>query len=142
MKTLGSILLMVFISATLQGQHLQKHQWKQRLILLVADTEKSSPLQQQLDLLKAYDTSLQERKIVIYRVFPNGYYRGLHSKELIVDRTLYSNLHTTSNHFELVLKGLDGATKMQESKVIDPTLIFQLIDRMPMRKQELRNTQD
>ena len=38
-----------------------------------------------------------------------------------------------------MLIGLDGGCKLESNKVVSATQIFDQIDQMPMRQQELRN---
>ena len=40
--------------------------------------------------------------------------------------------------FAVVLLGKDGGVKRNDSKPIDPTVLFKTIDTMPMRRQEMR----
>ncbi len=40
--------------------------------------------------------------------------------------------------FAVVLIGKDGGVKRKETKPIDPNVLFETIDTMPMRRQEMR----
>ena len=52
---------------------------------------------------------------------------------------LYKKYNTTKNPFKIILIGLDGTIKLEENQVIAPSNIFNKIDQMPMRKQELKD---
>ena len=61
-------------------------------------------------------------------------------KEEVLDRRIR---FVTSNNpgnedFKLVLLGLDGLPKWEQNFFTDFQKIFQLIDKMPMRKEELK----
>jgi hypothetical protein len=43
-----------------------------------------------------------------------------------------------NSEFEVKLIGLDGSVKNKETAVINPQKVFDLIDSMPMRRQELK----
>lgn len=46
---------------------------------------------------------------------------------------------TTKQGFSIVLIGLDGGEKYKSNTVEKPDVFLNLIDTMPMRRQELRN---
>ncbi|MEM9823617.1 MAG: DUF4174 domain-containing protein [Bacteroidota bacterium] len=46
--------------------------------------------------------------------------------------------HQSKAPFEVLLLGLDGGVKLQQPEVLSCTELFAIIDRMPMRRQELR----
>ena len=41
--------------------------------------------------------------------------------------------------FKLVLVGKDGGVKLEQDAVLAPEELFAVIDRMPMRRNEMRN---
>jgi hypothetical protein len=47
-------------------------------------------------------------------------------------------LGITPGSFAVVLIGKDGGVKRKDSKPIDPKVLFETIDTMPMRRQEMR----
>jgi len=42
------------------------------------------------------------------------------------------------NQFTIILIGLDGGEKLRQTKPLDTTTLFAIIDGMPMRRQELK----
>ena len=52
-------------------QDLSKHQWKDRLVLIIAE-EKTEKFQQQLTELQKHQQGLNERKLVIYQILPEN----------------------------------------------------------------------
>ena len=102
------------------GQDLSEYRWKNRLVILVG-TE-SNP--EQLKLLKNTEKQLQERDILVLEKTPN-------SKHL-------KPLGITNNFEGVLLIGKDGGIKLQHPFVVEPQVIFDLVDSMPMRKSEMR----
>jgi hypothetical protein len=48
-------------------------------------------------------------------------------------------IHEKITGFNVVLIGLDGGKKFNSNTVEEANMFFNLIDKMPMRRQELRN---
>ena len=102
------------------GQDLSEYRWKNRLIILVA--RKTNP--EQLKLLKETEKQLRERDILVLEKTPNN-------KDL-------KPLGITNNFEGILLIGKDGGIKLQRPFVVEPQVIFDLVDSMPMRKSEIR----
>lgn len=102
------------------GQDLAEYRWKNRLIILVG-TESNT---EQLKLLKNTEKQLQERDILVLEKTPNN--RDL------------KPLGITKNFEGVLLIGKDGDIKLQRPFVVEPQVIFDLVDSMPMRKSEMR----
>lgn len=52
------------------------------------------------------------------------------------------NREETSENFSISLFGLDGGKKFSSTEIVESNVIFNLVDSMPMRRQELRNKQN
>ncbi|WP_188459004.1 DUF4174 domain-containing protein [Psychroflexus planctonicus] len=50
----------------------------------------------------------------------------------------YQNLRSDDTDFEAILMGLDGSIKLRRNRAIEIDELFDLIDSMPMRKQEIQ----
>lgn len=132
------ILLVLGALTTLQAQDLSQHRWKDRLILLLSDDLADPELRKQQQVLQGVKQELSDRKIIVYTVTPQFLYRG--SKEMMKspENALYSNYKKGTTSFEVILLGLDGGVKLRENRLVKPEELFELIDRMPMRRAELR----
>ncbi|MGC6429924.1 MAG: DUF4174 domain-containing protein [Jejuia sp.] len=124
----------ILFSNVLGSQNLSVHQWENRIILISADKSHSEMANQQLIVLEKEKVNLIDRKIVIYKC--------------IVDSCEYYNWNTTVKRFQIhkakkgfntTLIGLDGGKKYESKSLEAPSVFFNLIDKMPMRRQELRN---
>ncbi|AXT53699.1 DUF4174 domain-containing protein [Aquimarina sp. BL5] len=120
------------------SQDLNQHQWKDRVILVLADSYKNSQLTKQLSEFSTKVNDLQERKLVVYRIVPSSYQKGIKKSDIIKNNTLYTKYNSSNEDFKIILIGLDGGAKLESNKVISSSQIFDQIDQMPMRRQELR----
>ena len=125
-----------FISCS-NAQMKEKHQWTDRLILVLAETDQDNRLEQQVELLLANKVELHDRKLVVYQIVPDRY-KNNKQKDWRRGSTLYEN-YSSGAPFEVILIGLDGGEKLRKAEVTDPATFFDLIDQMPMRRNELRN---
>lgn len=141
MKTL---LLVVTLFSTLFGsaQDLSKHQWENRLVLLLTDHENNSTFQAQLEEFRKDLTGLDERKLIVYQVMPGAFRTGLDDGDTKKSARLYQDYKKVDSGFEVVLLGLDGGIKLQQNELLSLDELYAIIDGMPMRLRELeRNKQ-
>ena len=105
---------------------LASYRWDARPILVFAAAG-DPRLDEQISRLNAAEAALRERDNVI-----------------IVDTSGTSALWTryAPGDFAVILIGKDGGEKLRRSRVVDPAELNALIDTMPMRRQEMRRSQD
>jgi len=110
---------------------LADNQWKHRIILLYAPSAESPDLKKQRVLLDAVSDGLTERDLVV--------------RELLADQLtdndkafLQETLNTTGNTFRVLLIGKDGGVKIRQTNPITPKQLFDTIDGMYMRQQEMK----
>ncbi|MBO2543325.1 DUF4174 domain-containing protein [Salegentibacter sp. BDJ18] len=118
-------------------QDLSKHQWKDRLILIVADGE-NEKFQQQLIELQKHQQALNERKLVIYQILPEKYTTGFEGENWKISSDLYSTYKALKSDFRVILIGLDGGEKLKQTEVLSAEKLFNTIDSMPIRQAEIR----
>ncbi|WP_405206015.1 DUF4174 domain-containing protein [Aquimarina sp. LLG6339-5] len=120
------------------SQDLDKHRWEDRLILVLADSYKNPKLVKQLEEFKNKSKSLEDRKLLVYQITPTSYQTGIHKNTLTKSSAFYKKYNASNEDFKIILIGLDGGMKLKSNKVLLSTQIFDQIDQMPMRRQELR----
>ncbi|RZS90553.1 DUF4174 domain-containing protein [Aquimarina brevivitae] len=133
-----SFVLLLFIPLMSYTQLLDKHQWKDRLLLVIADSYESTTLQQQITSFKDSQNALKERKLVVYQITPSDFKKGLLHTKRIKGNPLYQQYNNEQSEFKLILIGLDGDVKATYFNPTPPKTIYNLIDQMPMRRQELK----
>lgn len=132
--------ILVMTTLNMNAQDLQKHQWENRLVLIFAENEKLEVYQNQLEELISSKEGLTDRKIIIYYILPEKYKIGIYpeSKWEKSDE-LFKKFSKNDSQFKVVLIGLDGGIKLQQNKLLSIEKLFSTIDKMPMRRIEIKN---
>lgn len=119
--------------------------WKDRLILLVHESESNSTYRQQLTSLGKIDDDFDDRRLIVMDVQKQRFRirnsNGLDSRRnhWISNETLFVKYALKEANFTVVLIGLDGGIKLRRTEVVTRDEFFDVIDAMPMRRAELKN---
>jgi len=126
------------LAGIISAQDLDKHLWKDRLVLVYTEDRTNELYMEQVDLLKGDIEGLEDRKLVIYHYTPDLVKRGLEdgSWEKRNDRS--EKFTETKSDFEVLLLGLDGRVKLRQETILTREKLYATIDAMPMRQNELR----
>ena len=119
------------------AQDLSKHQRKDRLILIITE-EKTEKFQQQITELQKHQQGLKERKLVIDKILPERYSTGFQEENWKSSTELYGKYKVKNSDFRVILIGLDGGEKLEQTEVLSIEKLFNTIDSMPMRQAEMR----
>ena len=126
------LLLICFgMSFTVFSQELEKFKWKNRIVVVEDSDYESVKVVEQVKLLSNVEEALYERKVIVVQSGEKEY-RIAHKKS---DR---NSDDTKPAKFRVMLIGLDGGVKFESDKVVDPQVLIDLIDSMPMRRAEMR----
>ncbi len=133
---LKGLLTGAFLLATaMEGsamESLSQYTWKNRVLVLFG--EGSDPkLVKQVDILKRETANLADRDMVVLQVTKDKVVPVYGNAPAAQQDQLRSELKA-SEAFELVLVGKDGGVKLRSKDVVTTTDVFDLIDRMPMRR--------
>lgn len=122
-----------------KAQNLDKHRWQDRVILLFASGAEDPTLLRQLSLLTKQKAEVTDRDLVIYQFFPDG---GIapDGNRLTTHQSLtfFQRYDIRSDTFTLILVGKDGGEKKRATELVRLEDLFEVIDRMPMRRAEMR----
>ncbi len=133
------ILLFLFVN-TIQSQDLSKHHWENRLILLLTEDLENEDFTSQITELENGAKGLEERDVLVYRVYQHKMKLGLaKDADWTAATNLYKKFDKNGSPFEIYLIGLDGKIKLQDANCVSIDKILDLIDSMPMRKNENSN---
>ena len=125
----------------LSAQNLKKHQWIYRLILIISSDLKSEIYTSQIKEFKTSAKAFNERKLLTYYVLPKSYRHGNSSDNKWLDGSeLYTTYNPSNSNFKVILIGLDGRPKVEQSELLTSKELFSIIDGMPMRRSEIKNT--
>ena len=101
------------------------------MLLLHAPTADAAELQRQRALLAAQPAGMQERDLLVLDVIENQ----LSAADRQYART---ELKLPADTFTVLLIGKDGGVKQRSTTPLPPADLFGTIDKMPMRRQEMR----
>ena len=104
---------------------LEEYLWQKRPVIVFADSEFDPSFVEQIELLEAGLEELEARDVVILKD---------------TDPTLTSELRKElrPRGFAIVLIGKDGGVKLRKASPWDVREISRVIDKMPIRQQEMR----
>ena len=97
--------------------------------LFVFATGECAMLHKQVAIFSHFKSEMHERDIVIEHFCQNKENKNKFTN---------SNIPFDSN-FALVLIGRDGGEKFRSYKLVSAKVIFDILDAMPMRKQEIKS---
>jgi len=113
------------------ARQLRTSRWQHRVLLVGAPTATQADFQRQKALLAASEKGLAERDFRIIEV--------LYDQLVPADRQCWTQqLGQPLAGFRVVLIGKDGGVKRTETQPLAPAEIFGTVDKMPMRRQEMR----
>lgn len=113
------------------AETIRASRWRQRVLLVAAPRADEAAFQRQKQLLAPAARQLQERDMLVLDV--------LHDHLSPADQQYLQRdlgLHLTG--FEVVLLGKDGGVKQRSTQPLAPEALFSTVDKMPMRRQEMR----
>ena len=133
------IFLILFNSNAMIGQDLSKHTWENRLLLVVVKNTDDLEFQEQIGVLKNNQKGLKERKLIVYQITPEAYKEGLFDGNVwSKSKVLFEQYGSKNKSLEIILIGLDGGIKLRQTEVLDIETLFSTIDKMPMRRSEMK----
>ncbi len=119
---------------------LNSYQWQNRLLLVFAPSENSPAYQRQMQLFQAQQANFPERDLLLVEILTEGASRVLGKALDEADvAKVRSRFHVSPQDFRVILVGKDGTAKRSDSNPVEPKVIFDEIDAMPMRQQEMRH---
>jgi len=137
MKLIHTIFIFFFMLTT-GAQDLSSHQWQERVLLVIANDTSNVIFKKQLVELRLNQEKLTERQLVIYQVKPDAYRKGLMKEVWQKGDDLYRKFNEKPSAYRVILLGLDGGEKLNQTDFLIVNDLFALIDGMPMRKAEIR----
>ena len=115
------------------------YQDQKRLLLIFAPSSTQTDYEQQHTLLRGHEAECEERDLLVFHLFADGIsYAGEVQVDAESTDDLRRRFNVASRAFHLMLIGKDGGVKWQTDQPTPLAQIFEIIDRMPMRQQEMR----
>ncbi|KQY45757.1 MULTISPECIES: DUF4174 domain-containing protein [Rhizobium/Agrobacterium group] len=138
LKSLSAAVSGIEIDPQQGGMSLADFEWRYRVVIIFPD-DSHIDAARQASLLLAEADGLRERDMIVLEVERNEV-KALFGPEYDLNcYAIRSDLDVTNGFFALALVGKDGSVKFRTDEVVQAAVLFDLIDQMPMRKQEKRN---
>lgn len=119
---------------------LDTHKWKNRLLLVFAPSEASAVYKQQMQLLVEQKAGLDDRDLLVVKLLATGTsYLDSQPIDEMTAAQFRSQFNVGPEEFRVILLGKDGTQKRRDDNPVEPAVIFNQIDAMPMRQQEMRS---
>lgn len=128
----------ILFNCKVNGQPISSHKWKDRVLIILTDEERVDRLHRQVNILQTDQEGLKDRKLVIYSVKGDAYRKGINSDQWVNGSNFFEAFKDSELNFKVILIGLDGGIKINQSEVLSLDELFNTIDAMPMRRSELR----
>ncbi len=128
---------------TLNAQDLSVHRWENRLLILLTEDTEDINYKKQLEELSNCREGITDRKLIVYQSTKDEFRKGLETVgEWKNSPDIYKKYKGNKPGFQILLIGLDGGVKIDQSEMISCEKLFGTIDSMPMRKAEMRKNKE
>ncbi len=118
------LILTICTATQLFSQDLSNYHWKKRLVVVVSMDVDSRQVKEQLHLFEKVAVELEERDMLALKMQPNN--------------QALTKFRLNENFEGVLLIGKDGGLKGKYELSVQPKVLFELVDSMPMRKAEMR----
>jgi hypothetical protein len=131
--------LLIFDLEDTMPMDLTQFQWKNRLLLIFAPDVNDEFFQKLQGEIIAQKAGVEDRDLVVFEIFERGQSRmnTAHLDQEAVD-SIRKRLAVPQSTFRVILIGKDGGMKLERDDQVGLEEIFERIDSMPMRKNEMR----
>ena len=131
--------LILFEPKEAKPMDLDQFQWKNRLLFLFAPDGKNPVFKKLQSEINTQTAEVEDRDLVVFEVLEDGPSRVNQTQlDPQVADSIRNRFRAPHDKFSLILVGKDGGTKMKRHDQADLKEVFELIDSMPMRKNEMR----
>jgi hypothetical protein len=114
------------------------YQWKKRPVVVFAPSESDARLVRQKATINGARTSFLDRDVVVVYVIGGVASHDLGPGPGMSGAALRSRFRASEGAFRVLLVGKDGGIKLDSPAPIAANDLFGEIDRMPMRRDEIR----
>ena len=118
---------------------LDTFQWKNRLVFIFASSSTDHSYLNQKDEFEGKEDELNDRDIIVFELIETG--PSMMGKKLLTNEPqsyLRHKFGIPAAGYGFILLGKDGTVKLRAKEVVTSSDLFDLIDRMPMRQEEIK----
>lgn len=145
MKTFLFVLAAMISTGALAGSAdalMRELAWQKRVVLIFTPTAELPEYVHQNRLLKGAGPGLDERDIVILRIFSSGEVTKDAVPAGLDAEMFYQKYAQHRSSFSVLLVGKDTGVKLQQHAPLEVETLFGVIDAMPMRRYEMLGRDD
>lgn len=117
---------------------LDEYRWKNRLVLIFAQSSKDSFYQKQKSVFESKAEDIDDRDIIIFELLESDISKIAEVPLAYEQQSLLRKKFSVVDDFVFILIGKDGTVKLRAMQPVQSDELFSLIDSMPMRKEEMR----
>ncbi|MFD2828718.1 DUF4174 domain-containing protein [Leeuwenhoekiella polynyae] len=143
MRTITNLALFLFALSSNAQEDFLKYKWRNRILVFSTASLDNETFTAQWEKFKSSQKKLEDRNMLLFVLAKGRIYdkelKVMHHYHIAPLRKKYQ-IPQTFNGITLI--GKDGLVKLQKQFVIEPQLIFETIDQMPMRQREMRENLD
>lgn len=121
-----------------EDRPLAPYLWKNRVVVVVADSDHRSVASRQWRMLSGAREALLEREMVVVSIMGDLVEVDGIATDGIDATALRRLVGAWEIEFAVLLIGKDGGVKLRSDEPVAAERLFALIDTMPMRRQEMR----
>ncbi|WP_224489679.1 DUF4174 domain-containing protein [Robertkochia flava] len=130
-------LVLILLSTTLTQEFTpEQFRWKNRLLIIVTPNHEPPGISEHYQLFSKAPEANTDRDLLIITLSGDKVWIGntATTASAGVWRTHFS---ISPRYSGVILVGKDGSVKLKEEKITSPGVVYDRIDSMPMRKQEM-----
>jgi hypothetical protein len=129
-----------FYDLSAQDFSLKSYAWRKRILVVFAVDAQDERYKQQILAAKEGEKGFKDRDLVVISIFKNS---GLDEKKNTIRedavRSIRKKYGISNSEFKVILIGKDGGAKKSAIQPFNQQALFNMIDAMPMRQDEIKN---
>lgn len=143
MKVLPKIALFLFALSSSAQADLSRYKWRNRILLFSASSLQDDTFRNQWSAYQDNPKKIEDRNLLLFVLVKGRMYdKDLKPITTFKVPELRKKYDLPASFEGLVLIGKDGGVKLKKSYPVEPKVIFDNIDQMPMRQREMRENID
>jgi hypothetical protein len=129
----------IFGGQKAMSMDLNQFQWKNRLLFIFAPEKGDAFFQSLQSEISTQPDEISERDLVVFSIFETGpSYQDNSQIDTRTAAAIRTNFAVLPGKFTCILVGKDGGIKLRQDSQVKLDQVFNLIDTMPMRREEMR----
>ncbi len=133
-------LMAAFGSQALADSPLDPYRWQNRILLVFAPSDNDERLGATRNMVREHETGFDERHLITGTLLADEGILDGQPLNAVRTESLRTRYTVGPSDFVVLLIGKDGGVKLRLTRPPEATELFELIDSMPMRRQEMRES--